>query len=154
VKQILSFALAEPQAGEQFFTQLQQYMGTPTSHGMWPGIVLPFSQLRRKASMLTFGNQWAGYGLLACMVLTWWLAAIRWWHWRRSSYGQDVLILVAAALAPAVWVLLMPRHTYIHAGFMVRILVVPIALAPVALFWPRIPRMSSGGAPRLERSNV
>jgi hypothetical protein len=64
--------------------------------------------------------------------------AIRGWRRRHSDYGRDVLILVSAALVPAAWVFLMPRHTHIHAGFMVRMLVVPISLAPLALCWPHM----------------
>lgn len=50
-----------------------------------------------------------------------------------NGNGQCVVLY---ALVPAVWTLLLPRHTYIHAAFMVRMLVVPISLAPLAWCWP------------------
>jgi hypothetical protein len=136
VKQILAFALAEPNAGIQFLAQLRQYMGVPSSEGSWPGILVPFGALIRASSILTYGHKLAGYGLIATIVLTWFAAAMRGWRRRNSDDGRDVLIIVSAALIPVAWVLVMPRHTDIHAGFMVRMLVVPISLAPLAVFWP------------------
>jgi len=73
---------------------------------------------------------------LRMTALTWVVAAIRGWRAREHPHGRDILILVSAALIPIGWVLLLPNHTYIHAPFMVRMLVVPISLAPLALCWP------------------
>ena len=135
-KQIMAALLAEPQAGEAFLTQLGFYMGVPESEGNWPGILLPFARLMQQSKMLTFGKTLAGYVLVAATGLIWLAAAIRGWCERYSERGRDVLILVSAALIPVAWVFLLPRHTYIHATFMVRMLVVPISLAPLALCWP------------------
>jgi hypothetical protein len=35
-------------------------------------------------------------------------------------------------------VLILPTHTLLHAWFMVRILIIPISLVPVALWWPKM----------------
>jgi len=87
--------------------------------------------------MLTFGNSAVGYGLLATTALAWLLAAVRGWKERRTEHGRDVLFLTIVALTPAAWVFLLPNLTYIHATFIVRILVVPISLVLLALCWPR-----------------
>jgi hypothetical protein len=136
-KQIMAVVLAEPQAGADFLGQLGFYMGVPESEATRPGILRPFAHLVRQSHRLTFGKVLAGYGLVAAMGLAWLAAAMRGWRERHSEHGRDVLILISAALVPVAWVFLLPRHTFIHAGFMVRMLVVPISLAPLALCWPR-----------------
>lgn len=135
-KQLLALPLANAFVGEKFLSHLQFYMGVPASEEGWPGILVPFGRLVRKSYVLTFGNKFAGYALITATVLTWMAVAIRGWRQRRSQYGLDAAILIAAALIPVVWVFLLPRHTYIHAAFMARMLVAPISLAPIALCWP------------------
>lgn len=149
VKIALATALVAPQADSDFASRLGLYTRIPdwaSYSPSWvsgplarlPGILLPFARLVLKTNMLAFGSVRAGYGLVATAAIAW-LAAValglRSW---RSPGGQDRLVLAAAALVPAAWVCLLPSHTYIHATFMVRILVVPISLAPLALFWPRL----------------
>ena len=87
--------------------------------------------------MLAYGSSRAGYLLVAVIGLAWIAAVVRAWQTRRTEGGRDRAVLVAAAVFPAVWVLLLPLHAYIHAPFMVRMLVVPASLAPLALGWPR-----------------
>jgi hypothetical protein len=135
-KQLLALALVETNVGEQFLSHLHFYMGVPASEEGWPGILVPLGRLVRKSNVLTYGNKSASYVLIAAAALTWIAVAIRGWQQRHSQYGLDVVILITAALIPVVWVFLLPRHTYIHAAFMVRMLVVPISLAPIAFFWP------------------
>jgi hypothetical protein len=138
-KQIMAVLIAEPRAGAVFLSNLSLYMSVPESHGNWPGILIPFARLVRHSKMLTFGNTLVGYGLVAAAGLAWLAAAIRGWYGRDSEHGRDVLILVSAALVPVAWVFLLPNHTAMHAAFMVRMLVVPISLAPLALCWPICP---------------
>ena len=47
-----------------------------------------------------------------------------------------MIFLCAIGLLPALWVLVVPTHTLIHASFMVRMTVVPISMAAAALLWP------------------
>jgi hypothetical protein len=90
--------------------------------------------------VLTYGSQFAGYGLLAATCLGWVLGAFQGWRWRHTAYGHELLLLASAALTPVAWVLFMPNHTVIHADFMVRMLVVPVSLAALVLAWPRAER--------------
>jgi hypothetical protein len=142
-KQIMAVVLAEPRAGADFLAHLGLYMGMPESEPNRPGILRPFAQLVRRSHMLTFGNTSAGYGLVAATALAWLAAAMRGWRDRHSEHGRDMLILISAAFVPVAWVFLLPNHTYLHATFMVRMLVVPISLAPLALCWP--PLQGAGG---------
>jgi hypothetical protein len=145
-KQLMAVVLAEPQAGADFLAHLGFYMGVPASEADRLGILRSFMRLVQRSHMLTFGNTLAGYGLVAATGLAWLAAAVRGWRRRHSEHGRDVLILVGTALVPVAWVFLLPRHTYIHATFMVRILVVPISLALLALCWPLVSVASTGGS--------
>jgi hypothetical protein len=111
-------------------------MTPPESGTRWPGRLLPFLDLVRNSRALTFGSRTAGYALVLGAGLAWLGAALRFWRGRRRESASDWRILFGAALVPALWVLLLPGHTSIHAFFMVRLLVVPVSLALVALCWP------------------
>ena len=150
-KLILARVLSEPEAGSAFAARLAQYLKVPEygdfgpswvppSFAKLPGILLPFARLFYKSPMLTYGKVRAGYLLAAAGGLAWLAAVVSGWRERRTERGRDRLLIAGAALVPAVWVCLLPTHTYIHATFMVRMLVVPITLGPIALLWPREPR--------------
>ncbi|HJU87017.1 MAG TPA: hypothetical protein VJ788_06600, partial [Gemmatimonadota bacterium] len=55
---------------------------------------------------------------------------------RNTEVSGDVAVLLCAGLVPVGWVFLLPNHTAEHATFMVRMLVAPITIAPLALAWP------------------
>jgi hypothetical protein len=135
-KQLLAITLAEPRAAAEFFAQLRLYMGIHSSVPSIAGILLPFIQLVRWSRMLTYGRRSLGYALIAITAVGWIIAAFRGWVQRHNERGRDVLMLLAIAQIPLVWVLILPNHTYIHAPFMVRMLVVPISLVSAALWWP------------------
>ena len=134
-KQILSITLAEPRAGADFLDQLEFYMRAPSGYATGHGLVASFARLARASNVLAFGSRWAGYGLLLGTGLAWLAAATRARGADRAR-ALDLLLLLGAALAPVAWVIMLPQHAYIHASFMVRILIVPISLAPLVLSWP------------------
>lgn len=121
-------------------------MAVPEPEGRWPGILLPYRQLVRWSSMLTYGHGRAGRALIAALIVAWFWTALRAWRLRDGGDGRDVLLIDAATLVPVARTLILPVHTYIHAPFMVRILIAPIALTMVALCWPRVP--PRGGSAR------
>lgn len=137
VKQGIAMLLTDHQPGGDFVAQLQLYMSIPPSEFGVPGIFLPFARLIRHSDKLTYGYAWAGYLVVVALAASWLVAAWRGWRQRHSGYGRDVLTLALAALVPVGWVLLLPNHTNIHAAFMVRMLVLPAALVPLALWWPQ-----------------
>jgi hypothetical protein len=144
-KLLLARVLVEAQASGDFLARLRHYIGMPYYYSRWlgeiekklPEILYPFARMVRQSSMLTYGSTRAAYALIAATGVAWLAAVVRGLLRRKREDGRDVLFLVGASLIPAAWVLLLPLHAYIHAPFMVRILMVPVAIAPLALCWPR-----------------
>ena len=156
VKQILSLALVGPQAVANFFEHLDLHMkDPPDSQGRAGRFLalfrlerfLPLVRLVKQSRTLTFGNELAGYGLIVTTLLAWLAVAIRAWRRRHSVEGGDLLILMGAALVPVAWLFFLPHHTSVHAWLLVRLLVVPISLAAVALLWPRADRPADSKGP-------
>jgi hypothetical protein len=137
VKQALALGLVGHGAAGSFLKHLRLWMSVPQPGRHVPGILQPYLGLLLQSSKLTFGSRPAGFAVIAATGAAWAVAAALGWRLRESAAGRDLLILLGSALVPAVWVLLLPNHTYVHAWLMVRLLVVPISLAPVALCWPR-----------------
>jgi hypothetical protein len=138
IKQVLALWLTDPEAGQFFAGQLAYYTGVPDAQGGWPGLLLSFRRLAGASYLLTYGSRPAGFGLLAVTAAVWLAATGRAWLNRREPGGQEAMLLCGAALIPLAWVFVLPRHTYLHTTFMVRMLVATIALAPLALVWPRL----------------
>jgi hypothetical protein len=147
-KLILAGLLAERAAPASFAARLDHYFAVPNywdysarwvprSLANLPGLLLPFARLLVESRMLAYGSSRAGYLLVAAVGVACIAAVVRAWRARRTEGGRDMAVLVAAAIIPGVWVLLLPLHAYIHAPFMVRMLVVPASLAPLVLAWPR-----------------
>jgi len=136
IKQLLAFALFDPRAGDAFFSHLAMYVGAPDASESRPGMLLPFIRLWKRANILTYGSQRAGDALVGLIVISWVVGAVRAWKDRGMDDNVNRMVLLAAALVPLFWVLVLPKHTFIHAVFMVRILVASIALAPLAAWWP------------------
>ena len=136
IKQFLALASFDPGAGDAFFSRLRAYADTPDAPAGRPGILLPFVRLVQRADVLTYGSRGAGYALVGVIAVSWVVGAVRAWRDRGVEGNVNRLVLLAAALMPLFWVLVLPKHTSIHAVFMVRILVASIALAPLAALWP------------------
>jgi hypothetical protein len=56
-------------------------------------------------------------------------------HRPRPLPLSDLMVFAAGASVVFGWVLVFPNHTFIHAGFMVRIMIMPISLGWAALAW-------------------
>ncbi len=137
IKQTLAYGFAEPESGRSFMTQLRHYTAIPAGRDGWPGWLLPYVRLVESSKVLAYGNDLAGRLLVYASALAWLAAAVRAWQRRRQPAGFEMFTLLLAALIPAAWVTLLMQHTVYHAPFMVRMLVVLISLAPLALVWPR-----------------
>ena len=88
-KQTLASTLSEPAAASQFASQLQYYTRVPDNEAGWPGWLEPFGRLVQKSNMLTYGNQSAGYVLVALTGLIWLAAAVRGWRFRLGDDRGD-----------------------------------------------------------------
>jgi hypothetical protein len=137
IKQTLAALLVESEAGALFLTKLTTYMDAPGSSGPVLSTLRALVDLVRTADLLAYWNRLAWNALGPAMRLALVAAAVRGWHHRRHVFGRDVLTLTGLALVPVAWVLLLPGMTQMHIGIFVRMLVVPISLAPLALLCPR-----------------
>jgi hypothetical protein len=135
LKQILAFTLAG-QSGSEFLAQLAHWTAVPSAKDGVPGILLPFRSLFESSGHLAYGHDLVGRVLVGGTVLALCLAAI--WAARkgRTRHRREVLVLLLIALVPVAWTLLQPMAVLVHAGFMVRFLVLPISLAPIVWLWP------------------
>jgi len=144
IKQVLAALFAEPAAGSAFMNRLGGYVAIPPSRNGVPGLFLPYIELVRRMFVLTAWHRPAGKVLAWVLGIGWSLGFARGWRYRQDLSGRDVIFLSAMALLPALWVLVVPTHTLIHASFMVRMMVVPISLSAAALLWPLRSRAAAG----------
>lgn len=133
-KQIMTVWLADPQALESFGSNLRWYT-TPIGPTEGIPLVTPFSKLVRRADHLTYGVEPLAMLLLVATALAWAVAGLVALRARRTNLPSDFAAFAVGGSSVVVWVLLWQTHTTIHAAFMVRILLVPIALGWAALLW-------------------
>jgi hypothetical protein len=131
IKQLLASALIDPGAAGNFGGKLSLYMQVPPPGGV-RGILVPFAHLWSSAGVLGYGHAKPVELLVVLAVVAWAVAA------GLALGGKArpaVVVLLAAAGGPVMWTLFVPTHTAIHARLVVRMLVVPVTLAPLALWW-------------------
>ena len=136
IKQLLALTLAEPGAATAFLGHLTLYSGLSKDEGSSVPLIAPFIGILRETRLLTAGYSAAGYGVMAATAIGWIAAAGIAWHHRRDFKGQDLAIILALSLVPVGWVLILRTHSFLHPWVMVRIMIIPISLVPVALWWP------------------
>jgi len=137
IKQLLAYAVIDPDAVDVFSGHLRLYMSIPEPRDGIPGFLLAFGRMAQKFSVLVYGRTRIGYLILALVGLTWITNLLLAYRNRHNQFGKDAAAMVLIASIPLLWILLLQTHTYIHAEFMVRILVVPISLAPLPFLWKR-----------------
>lgn len=100
-----------------------------------PDLLAPLRALAGKSYLLTYGSRPGGLLLLTTAVLAWLAAAGPALRRMDRHAVSDVLALAVGPTLVVAWSLMLPNHTYDHAWFMVRVLIVPIALGGAALSW-------------------
>lgn len=138
LKVVLAAALIQPHGLDTMAGNLSLYTQPVESTNFVPGFVRPFGRLLRRGTVLSYGTGW-GLAVLYLTVALSWLAAA-WLAWRRASYvgwGDFLAFFIGAASIP-VWTVLLQTHTFMHADFMTRMLIVPIALGWAVVLWQRI----------------
>ena len=128
----LAVALVEPSGLDLLLGNLERYTAPVTAgHGY-------LDVLRRLASrgdVLTFRSRPA-FVLAAGASLAAWIGAAVLAAYRRSRLAvADLAAFVGGGAGIAIWIAMLQSHTFIHAGFMTRLLMVPIALGYAALCW-------------------
>jgi hypothetical protein len=136
----LSVAVFGPTAIDSLFANLVYYMDQATSDVPLPRLLLPFARLYRKGTTMTYGSEIGANLLFASAIASWLIAAFI--AVARKEHGR-IGDLFAAAIGPVIvviWILLFQTHTFGHAVFMVRMMIVPISLGWTALAWQLVRR--------------
>jgi hypothetical protein len=125
----------EPSGLDILFGNLAAYTAGVDRDLPIPAFLHPLWLLARSGRVLTYGSTWGMVVLYVSSLAAWfsslWIARARGTHWAWSDLAA---FAVGAAAVPA-WSLLLPAHTAMHAGFMARIMIVPISLSWALLFW-------------------
>ena len=132
-KQILVMIALGPDPVLGFLHKLQTRTAPVESSGEAPSLLLPFEALYTNRSVLTYGSfTWADL-LLASSAVAWICAALL--GLRRGHRSTDFFAFVAGAAIVAAWIAAFQQHTFMHAPFMVRLLMPVIALGWASLSW-------------------
>jgi hypothetical protein len=140
IKQALVLALLSPEEWDAFVTRLFRWTGVTTDPRHEPlndRFVTPLLALLRSGGWLTYQSKLAAAALFASAAAAW--AAAGWLALRAPAEGgrarSDLLAFAAGAAVISVWIFVLPIHTVRHTPWMVRILLVPMALGWAALIW-------------------
>lgn len=128
---LLVAVLVRPHHLELFFGNLLLYSGRVGETAIDP--LTAAYRLLRRGAVLTYGSKAALIVLYVGTACAWAGAAVLAVRSRdRASRLELVVFGLGASTVPA-WILALPTHTSMHAGFMSRILIVPIVLGWAAL---------------------
>jgi hypothetical protein len=135
----IAATLVQPHGLDVFLGNLELYTRPLSTElpvpGFVPRLLQPLGRLIWKGEAFTYGSNFGLIGLYMSAALAWLVAA-----WlalkQRSRLGwADVAAFAFGALSIPAWSVILPTHTFIHAAFMARILIVPISLGWAALLW-------------------
>ena len=135
VRVLVAATLSQPSGLDTFMGNLGLYTLPVDSTTYVPGFLRPVGRLLRRGTVLTYGSHWGLAVLYASAALSW-LAGM-WLAYRRATYlsWADLLAFVIGAASVPVWTVILQTHTFMHADFMARILIVPISLGWAAMLW-------------------
>lgn len=137
LKLSLAFAFSDPLVLEAFVERLQAYSSAPatTDEETAPGLLALFERVLRRGKVLTYGSPFGAVLLYTVSILAWLTAAgVAFWRGGIRPIS-DFLAFVAGAAVIGLWMVMFQNHTWIHADFMARTLIVPTALGFGALLW-------------------
>jgi hypothetical protein len=143
INQLLGALFADPQALGIFSTFLLHYLGSG-SEALGAAAPVPapsftfldlFVTLLMRGVTLTYGSRIGAAGLWLVGGIGWLVAFWLTWQRRTAEGWSDFLAFTSGPVAVLAWVVLFSTHTYIHADFIVRIMIVPLALGWGAALW-------------------
>jgi hypothetical protein len=132
---LIAAVLVQPNGLDMFAGNLVFYSQPVESTSYVPGFLRPFGRLLRRGDVLTYGSDWGLVALYGSAVLSW--AMGLYLAFRRQSilsWADQSAFVIGAASIPT-WTVLLQSHTFIHADFMARILIVPISLGWASALW-------------------
>ena len=135
LKQALAWLTFGPTVVQEWFGNLRYYTANPAPEGWGALGSVPYAIGRlvyRSSTILTYGNRSAALLLMGLSALAWIAALAMAWRHRSAGTLGPVVACLAGALVILAWITLLPTHTANH-GYMVRMLIAPIALGWAAL---------------------
>jgi hypothetical protein len=135
VRILVAAALVHPSGLDTFAGNLGIYTQHVDSTSLVPGFLRPFGHLLRNGAVLTYGSNWGLTVLYASVALSWFVSL--WLAYRNATRSgwADLLAFVIGAAGIPIWTIVLQTHTILHAGFMTRILIVPISLGWATMLW-------------------
>lgn len=135
VKVLLAATFVQPNGLDTFAGNLELYTQPVDSTAYVPGFLRPIGRLFRRGAVLTYGSSWGLAILYMSLILSWFVSM--WLAFQRATQlsRADLLAFVIGAASIPVWTIILQTHTFMHADFMTRILIVPISLGWAAMFW-------------------
>ena len=132
---LVAAILVQPSGLDTFMGNLSLYTQPVDSTSYVPGFLRPIGRLFRRGAVLTYGSNWGLAALYTSVVLSWfasiWLA-----YQRATQMGwADLSAFAIGATSIPVWTFILQSHTFVHADFMTRILIVPISLGWASMLW-------------------
>lgn len=132
---VIAATLVKPSGLDAFSGHLGFYTQAVDKGYPIPAFLQPFGRLVRRGEFLAYGSK---FGLIALYMSAMGAYLTSMWLARkqggRLAWADLAAFAVGAGSIP-VWTFILPVHTFIHAGFMSRILIVPISLGWAALLW-------------------
>jgi hypothetical protein len=132
---LVAVALVQPSGLDTFAGNLELYTQTLDANSFVPGFLRPFGRLLRRGAVLTYGSSWGLIALYVTAGVGWAAGTLLALSSPKRQNLADLLALVIGATAIPAWTILLQTHTFIHADFMARMLIVPVSLGWAALFW-------------------
>ena len=135
VRVLVAATLVQPSGLDAFVGNLSLYTLPIDSTTYAPGFLRPLGRLFRRGTVLTYGSSWGLAILYVSVALSWFVSM--WLAYRRATSWSwaDLLAFVIGAASIPIWTVMLQTHTFMHADFMTRILIVPISLGWAAMLW-------------------
>jgi hypothetical protein len=131
----IAATLVQPSGLDTFLSNFMLYISPVSTEWAMMAFVQPFGRLVFKGSVLTYGSSSALIALYLSATMAWLATLLLTWKHSSSLGWADFIAFTIGSLTIPLWSALLPTHTFIHAGFMTRILIVPISLNWAAFFW-------------------
>lgn len=132
---LVAAVLVQPNGLDTFAGNFSLYTQLLESTTYVPGFLRPFGRLLRRGDVLTYGSDW-GLALLYGSAVISWATGIYLAFRRRSLLGwvdQSAFVIGAASIPT--WTVILQSHTFMHADFMARMLIVPVSLGWASVLW-------------------
>jgi hypothetical protein len=132
---VVAATLVQPSGLDTFAGNLSIYTQPVDSTTYVPGFLRPIGRLIRRGAVLTYGSSWGLAVLYTSAALSWF--AGMWLAYQRSTHlgWADLSAFAIGAAGIPIWTFILQSHTFTHADFMARILIVPISLGWAAVLW-------------------